>query len=120
MELLKVTQESRADGIVVLADGDIDSSSVEKLIVQLKRALEVAATHPARLVIVDLERVNLLGSAGLNALLDCHEEGVAAGTSVRLVADHPPVLQPIRVTELDRILQIYPTVPDALRDHRDR
>ncbi len=72
-------------------------------------------THPSRLVIVDLQPVNFFGSAGLNAVLDCHEAGAAAGTAVRLVADHPQVLQPIRVTELDRIFQVYPTLSDALQ-----
>jgi anti-sigma B factor antagonist len=54
----------------------------------------------------------------LNAVLECHEAGVAAGTSVRLVADHGEVLQPIKVTELDRILDIYPTVSDALQHNK--
>ncbi|OBK15047.1 STAS domain-containing protein [Mycobacterium asiaticum] len=115
MELREVACESRPDAVVVLATGDIDSNSVERLIVRLKDALDAAAGHPAHLVIVDLQQVKLLGSAGLNALLDCHEDGLAAGVSVRLVADHPEVLQPIQVTELDRILEIYPTVPDAVQ-----
>jgi anti-sigma B factor antagonist len=37
---------------------------------------------------------------------------------VRLVADHGEVLEPIKVTELDRILDIYPTVSDALQHNK--
>jgi anti-sigma B factor antagonist len=118
MELLEVGQEARQDSVVVLASGDVDSITVDKLSAELSAALDVAASHPARLVVVDLKSVNFFGSAGLNAVLECHEAGVAAGTSVRLVADHGEVLEPIKVTELDRILDIYPTVSDALQHNK--
>jgi anti-sigma B factor antagonist len=118
MELLEVGQEARGDAVVVLASGDVDSITVDKLTAQLSAALDVAASHPARLVVVDLKSVNFFGSAGLNAVLECHEAGEAAGTSVRLVADHGEVLEPIKVTELDRILDIYPTVSDALQHNK--
>jgi anti-sigma B factor antagonist len=115
MEQLMVEHEAGTDAVVVRAKGDVDSSSVEDLRFHLTAALELAATHPTRLLIVDLQSVTFFGSAGLNAVLDCHEQGRATGSSVRLVADHGPVLQPIEVTELDRILDIYPTFTDALR-----
>ncbi|MDT5173243.1 MAG: anti-sigma factor antagonist [Mycobacterium sp.] len=118
MELLEVGQEARGDAVVVLASGDVDSITVDKLTAQLSAALDVAASHPARLVVVDLKSVSFFGSAGLNAVLECHEAGAAAGTSVRLVADHGEVLEPIKVTELDRILDIYPTVSDALQHNK--
>lgn len=115
MELLEVGYESVEEAVIVLVKGEVDSSTVEKLATELTAALDVAATHPSRLVIIDLQAVNFLGSAGLNALLDCHDAGNAAGTAVRVVADHPQVLQPIRVTELDRIFDLYPTLCDALQ-----
>ncbi len=98
--------------------GDVDSSNVGELTTHLNAALQVAATHPERLVVVDLQSVDFFGSAALNAVLECHEEGKAAGTSVRLVADHDQVLRPIQVTELDRILDIFPTLADALQRNR--
>jgi anti-anti-sigma factor len=115
MDLLAVAREAREDAVLVRVEGDVDSTTVGELADHLKAALELAATHPARLVIVDLKPVTFFGSAGLNAVLDCHERGVAAGTSVRIVADHGLVLQPIQVTELDRVFEIYPTLPDALQ-----
>ncbi|MBX9978316.1 MULTISPECIES: STAS domain-containing protein [Mycobacterium] len=115
MDLLEVGRESGEEAVVVLVKGDVDSSTADHLRDQLVAALDVATTHPRRLLVVDLQAVNFFGSAGLNAVLDCHEAGQAAGTAVRLVADHPQVLQPIRVTELDRIFEIYSTVSDALQ-----
>jgi anti-anti-sigma factor len=115
MELLEVDHEAREDAVVVRVKGDVDSSTVDQLIAQLADALDLARAHPARLLLVDLQPVSFFGSAGLNAVLDCHEQGLAVGTCVRVVAAHGQVLQPIQVTELDRILDIYPTLSDALQ-----
>lgn len=120
MELLAIGQEAREDAVLVRVEGDVDSSTVDQLIPQLRAALQVAAKHPARLVIVDLQPVTFFGSAALNAVLDCHEGGKETGTAVRLVADHDVVLRPIQVTELDRILEVYPTLSDALQRRPQR
>jgi anti-anti-sigma factor len=66
------------------------------------------------LLILDLQGVTYFGSAGLNAVLDCHKQGLQAGTSVRLVADNGLVVRPIEVTNLDSLLDLYPTLSDAL------
>jgi anti-sigma B factor antagonist len=120
MKLLAVEEEVHDDGVVVRVKGDVDSSNVDQLAAHLAAALNLAATHPARVVVLDLQPVNFFGSAALNAVLECHEEGGKSGTPVRLVADHDQVLRPIQVTELDRILDIYPTLPDALQPKRRR
>ena len=46
MELLEVGQEARHDAVVVLASGDVDSSTVDKLAAKLSAALDVAALAP--------------------------------------------------------------------------
>lgn len=120
MELLAVDHEARDDAVLVRVKGDVDSSTVDQLTPHLRAALQVAAKHPARLVIVDLQPVTFFGSAALNAVLDCHEGGAETGTTVRVVADHDAVLRPIQVTELDRILEVYPTLSDALQRNRAR
>jgi anti-anti-sigma factor len=58
--------------------------------------------------------VTFFGSAGLNAIFDCREQGLAAGTSVRLVADNDYVIRPLEVTKLDRVFEIHRTLTDAL------
>lgn len=100
--------------------GAVDSSTVAEVTVHLDAALKLAESHPARLVVVDLQAVDFFGSAALNAMLECHDEGKEMGTSVRLVADHDPVLRPIQVTELDRIFDVYPTLPEALQHKRQQ
>lgn len=115
MGSLAVSHGAEGDAVLVRVKGDVDSSTVGELTTHLTAALALAAAHPGWPVIIDLQAVDFFGSAALNAMLDSHEDGKAAGTSVRLVADHDQVLRPIQVTELDRVLDIYPTVAQALQ-----
>ncbi len=115
MGSLVVDQEAGEHAVLVRVEGDIDSSTVDELVAHLTAGLQLAAKHPARPLIVDLQPVTFFGSAALNAVLDCHNKGKQAGTPVRLVADHDHVLRPIQVTELDRILEVYPTRSGALQ-----
>lgn len=114
MELLVVDSEVRPEAVLVHVKGEIDSSTAGKLRSQLEAALQQAGAQPSRLLVVDLQYVTYFGSAGLNAVLDCHKQGLRAGTSVRLVADNDLVVRPIEVTNLDALLELYPTLPDAL------
>jgi anti-anti-sigma factor len=114
MELLVVDSEVRPDAVLVCASGEIDSGTAGELRSQLESALQQAAGHESRLLIVDLQAVTYFGSAGLNAVLDCHKQGLRVGTSVRLVADNELVVRPIEVTNLDSLLDLYPSLPDAL------
>ena len=114
MELLVVDSEVRPEAVLVHVKGEIDSSTAGELRSQLEAALQQAGAQPSRLLVVDLQYVTYFGSAGLNAVLDCHKQGLRAGTSVRLVADNDLVVRPIEVTNLDALLELYPTLPDAL------
>ncbi|BBX47827.1 STAS domain-containing protein [Mycobacterium cookii] len=114
MELLVVDSEVRPDAVLVHARGEIDSSTSGELRSQLETALQQAGGQQSRLLVIDLQHVTYFGSAGLNAILDCHKQGLRAGTSVRLVADNDLVVRPIEVTNLDALLELYPTLPDAL------
>jgi anti-anti-sigma factor len=114
MELLAVDSEVRAEAVLVHVKGEIDSSTAGELRSQLESVLQQAGGHESRLLIVDLQGVTYFGSAGLNAVLDCHKQGLRAGISVRLVADNDLVVRPIEVTNLDSLLDLYPSFPDAL------
>ena len=83
-DLLVVDYEVRPEAVVLQAKGEVDSSTAGDLTSQLDAALQQAGTQSSRLLIVDLQAVTYFGSAGLNAVLDCHRQGLQAGTSVRL------------------------------------
>ena len=114
MELLAVDSEVGPDAVLVHVTGEIDSSTATELRSRLESALQQAGAHESRLLIVDLQDVTYFGSAGLNAVLDCHKQGLRAGISVRLVADNDLVVRPIEVTNLDSLLDLYPALSNAL------
>ncbi len=115
MRRLTVDHEVGADAVIVRAAGDVDISTVQILVEQLTEGLALASTHPGRLLVLDLAEVSYFGSAGLNAALECHEQGRAVGVTVRLVAEHGRVLRPLQVTNLDSVLAVFPTLDQALQ-----
>ena len=117
MALLEVNQDVRDSAVVVSASGEVDSASFTNLEFHLDTALKRALDHPALRLVIDLSGVTHFGSAGLNAVLECHEQGQALGVAVRIAAANSEVLRPIQITRLDAILRVYPSVPAALDGH---
>ena len=106
---------------MVSAGGEIDSGTVDTLIYPSRRgALRPPSSHPARVLVLELDDVTYFGSAGLNAVLGCYERGLSDGVAVRLVASNPEVIMPIEVTKLDDVLRPYQTVTDALDGSDER
>lgn len=116
---LEVKQDVREGAVILSAEGEIDSGTVDTLITHLDAALEAGAEHSSRILVLELLGVTYFGSAGLNAVLGCYEKGRADGVAVRLVASNAEVIMPIEVTKLDTVLKPYPTVADALAGSAD-
>lgn len=66
------------------------------------------------IVVVDLQRVHLLTSAGLTVLTAAAQHAQAQDTSLRLVVTTPPVHLALTATGLDHKLAIYPALESAL------
>ncbi|WP_246023460.1 STAS domain-containing protein [Nocardia yunnanensis] len=115
MGRLRIERESARSAMVVRVGGALDLDSVEGLARELEAAVTSAVRQSIPVLAVDLEDVTYFGSAGLNAVLLCHERGSAAGISVRVVAANPWVVRPLEVTGLDTILRLHESLADALR-----
>ena len=113
---LDLGQDVRDVAVVVSANGEVDSSTVDTFASSLREALEAASSHPARKLVIELDGVTYFGSGGLNAVLACVEHGTSDGVAVRLVAGNLEVTRPIEVTKLDNILRPYKTIDDAIVD----
>jgi anti-anti-sigma factor len=114
MASLEVNRDVRDTAVVVSVVGEVDSGSVASLLPHLDAAIEVAGEHPRKLLVVEMGKDTYFGSAGLNAVLECYEQGSSAGVAVRVVAPNPEVLRPIEVTRLDKVLRPYVSVADAV------
>jgi anti-anti-sigma factor len=114
LAIVEVIRDRRDAAVVVVVRGDVDTRSVDTFTAHLDDGLQSAAVHASRLLVLDLAEVTYFGSAGLNAVLGCHERGAADGIAVRIVASDAEVLRPIEVTGLDAVLRTYPALTDAL------
>jgi anti-sigma B factor antagonist len=91
--------------------GEVDALTAPKL----DRGLSTfyAARGNVTHVVLDLGGVSFLSSAGLAVLVDhhsrCEQEGV--GLSVAAVQRTPR--RALQITEVDRLIPLYDTVPDA-------
>jgi anti-sigma B factor antagonist len=108
-EPVAVTAYRTGAAEVVALAGEIDMATGPQAHDAIQRGL---AGEPTVLV-VDLTAVTFLSSTGLTALVQAK---LAAGerTSVRVVADHRAVLQPIELTGLDTELALFPSLEQAL------
>lgn len=103
---------SPAAATVIMLDGELDSSTT----VQLGEALS-NAIRPGASVILDLNGLRFMGSAGLAVLLAATEQAGQTGATLRLILapDNLVVGRPLMLTGLASVLSIVPDLPSALR-----
>lgn len=103
-------EERRVHDVAVLAvAGTLDVLTAPELEVRIKAA---AATSPTA-ILVDLGRVDFLGSSGMGVLVAAHED-LAPEVRVVLVADGPATSRPLKLVGIADIIDIFPTLDDAL------
>jgi anti-anti-sigma factor len=102
----------RRDGatLVLHVEGDLDVLTAPTL----GTHLDVALTDNPSVLIVDITDVGFLSSAGISMLVETHRLTSRAGISLRVVADGPATARPTRMMRIDEIIDLYPTVADAL------
>jgi len=111
-QLLRITRHDDARVVLLAVDGEVDLMTAPRLHAALLAALR---DGPRRVVILDLTRVSLLSSAGLNAMWEARQTAERLDEPLRVVVDHArPVVRPLEITGLDRWFELYHTVPDAL------
>ncbi|MFJ4655140.1 STAS domain-containing protein [Nocardia sp. NPDC088792] len=110
--LLTVSLSHSGAAVVVRAVGEIDITSAPRLRTVLE---EIPAGAPGP--VVDLSRVEFMGSVGLSLLLAAAEK--ADPDRVRVVASRQ-VRRPIEVTGLDQVLALFDSLEAALADFQRR
>jgi anti-anti-sigma factor len=66
---------------------------------------EIKAAH-AKACILDLEKLDMIDSAGLGMLMITIEESKSSGFSLTLINAHGPVKQLLTLSKIDRLLKV--------------
>ncbi|WP_235882208.1 MULTISPECIES: STAS domain-containing protein [Streptomyces] len=92
------------------ARGEIDADLCPRL--QAAVHVEPGARTPR--IVLDLSHATLLDSSGINVLVAAYQAAEGAGGWLRIAAPALPVARVLRLTELDTVIDCYPTLDDAL------
>jgi anti-sigma B factor antagonist len=106
-------ERSDGEGLAVVAvHGELDLTGAP----DLRRAVgEAIDGNPGRQVVVDLEGVDFIDSAGLGVLADGLQRARAGNGDLVLVATGRSVVRALELTGLTRVFQIHPSRAVALR-----
>jgi anti-sigma B factor antagonist len=105
---LQVTDHG-ADTRVVTVTGEVDALTAPTLAACLSAQLAVA-----QLVVVDLNGLKFLASAGLRVLFEANELALERDRHLRFVCNHPLANQALETTGLRQHLTFTDDVADAL------
>ncbi|MFO0874072.1 MAG: STAS domain-containing protein [Phycisphaerales bacterium] len=107
---LRLCEIDRDHNLMVLAiDGGLDNRTAEEFVAQVTQLVEGGVNR----IIVDCAALNYVSSAGLAALLRVHARMRRLEGDVRLAGLRHAVAQVLRLTHLDRLLEMYPDVEQA-------
>ena len=95
---------------VVTAPVEVDVGNATLMMTALLRA--AAGGHET--MILDMTATQFCDSAGLSVVVSEHRRALAEGRSLRVVTSTPQVKRILEVTGLDRLLQHFRTLEEAL------
>jgi len=102
-------------GVLILsADGGLCADTAEQFVDELSQFIDLGM----RKLIVDCTRLTYLSSYGIGILVRLHKRLAQKGGNVKLAAVPGVVARVIQLVRLDQVLQIFPTVDEALSSFR--
>jgi anti-sigma B factor antagonist len=101
---------------VVTATGEIDLTNAEGLRDTLLSVLNSGALG----LVVDLTATTFLDSAGVTALVRASRRAAATEATLRLAVTAAPVLRVLNLVGIDRLIEVHPSVTDAMASLPER
>lgn len=101
--------EHGSDARVVTVAGEVDALTAPEL-----AACLAAQFCVAQVVVVNLDEVRLLGSAGLRVLFEANEFATRQDRELRLVCNSPNAALALEVSGLNEYFAMADSVPEAL------
>lgn len=109
MELSLATRTVGAHTVLEVG-GEVDIETSDRLRERLASMIDGGS----RRIIVDLERVDFMDSTGLGVLVGALRRLRAVGGTLALVCNRESLLKIFRITALDRVFSVHPTVDAAI------
>jgi anti-anti-sigma factor len=105
--------EIRRQGTISIVTGDepIHAASIS----QLDSQLLACFSHGQPRIVLDLERVPLIDSAGLEWLVDAAEKCFQRGGQVQIAAPNPLCGDILRITGVNEQIEVFEDVTTAVR-----
>lgn len=113
---LTVATEQRGDVQVIRVRGPMDYFSIGPLREEVNRHLSAGVAK----VVLDLYGVPFCDSTGLSLLLTVQQRTESAGGWLRLARPHLQMRRMLAITRLDRHLDTYRSIQDAIGDTHQR
>ena len=107
---LDVTTTDQDGRSVVATTGEVDLYTAPTLDAELTRVVSSGVTA----VVVDLTGVEFLDSTGLSVIVKALKRVREAGGTLSVVVASERVAKVFRITGLDQILPVHPTLAEAL------
>jgi len=109
--VIRVLEERLDTTLIIVLDGELDASSVGAVAVKLRRLVE----NQAKRLVVDLERVSYLDSAGINLLFAVGGELSARQQQLHLVVvPGSPIERTLRIVGVERVFPVHASRDEAL------
>ncbi len=109
---LSIETEQVGDALVVHLSGDIDELGADALSSALDGILEGGGCR----IIFDMSDVMFMGSTGLGQIMRTYRAVKACDGYVRIANPQPLIADLFKLTKLDKLLEIHPSVEQASRD----
>lgn len=105
---MNLPAEIFGDVVVIHAPEELNQEQSEQL---LQRVVDMDRAK----VVIDLDGAESISSAGLSALLDAQDRLRDASGDLKLIASNKVNRKILEITRLDRRLEIFDTVIDAVK-----
>lgn len=111
-ETMTTSVTERTEATVLTVAGDVDLATAPAL----ENAIDAALAAKPTALVIDLAAVSFLASAGMAVLVGAHKR--AGDTRIAVVADGPATSRQLKVTSLDQVFALHPTLDEALASLR--
>ncbi len=111
---MKLSYEDHDTITVLTVSGELTVDQADSFRRSIQERLEAGIRH----VVLNMQHVTYVDSAGLEALLWAMDEAAARGGHLRLVAPDPTVRTILHVTRLERRFHVHDSIESAAKSLR--